>query len=187
MRTLPIGRMRPTYLIALCGLICASSTGAQEVRPAQLQRLTVASTNTILLHLEGVQGASQVVGHEGWIDASGWGFGIDADIASATGMLRGRPTVRQLVVIKRVDIATPKLFDLCAKAAVVPAGELKVPIPDGVLRIEFNQARVVSLGHDPDTAPDAATERLALMAVEYKITVETSSGNYEATWRSGVE
>jgi type VI secretion system secreted protein Hcp len=75
--------------------------------------MTASGTQSIFVHIEGIDGESRDGKHIKWIDASafGWG-GVSAAVSSSsTGAGAGKPHVGPFCVLKSLDTASPPLID----------------------------------------------------------------------------
>ena len=61
----------------------------------------------MFLKLAGVTGEVQDAAHKGEIQVVGWSWGLAAPAAAVTGQATGKGTMSELVVVKKVDQATP--------------------------------------------------------------------------------
>lgn len=188
MRTPPL-----TLLLAFCAcwLIVSEPPAspdevmvAQQIRPVTTG-VGAAGPVKMFLRLQGVQGGSTDAAHTGWVDVLDWGFGAQLPLAGAGPgrMARGTPQVRQLIITKRVDVSTPKLFDMCVSNTNIPEGQFEMTTAGGTLGMTLEDVRVVSTGREIGADADVTTERVTLNAAAYTIRFRTPSGTVEAMWR----
>ena len=85
--------------------------------------ITTINTNAAgYIKFDGVDGESMAIGHEGWSDIMSFNQGIHQPGGSATGATRrrGSATFDDLVVVKELDKASPKLAESVATGRVYP-------------------------------------------------------------------
>ena len=174
-------------LLCLCALTLSEAPCAAQLQPIRIGSSVASGATKAFLRLEGVEGGTQAAGHEGWIEVMDWGFGVTADVSAAGAIRRGAPTVQKLMIRKRVDRSSPKLFDLCVKNGRIPDGELQMVLNDGEsYTISFQRASVVSASRELGSDADLSTELVGIVAEEYTLRYQTqSSGAVEASWDAG--
>ena len=112
------------------------------------------------LKIGDIDGESTERAHKDWIIIEGFSQGIAAAEQAATGAARQRTTVvfEELMITKKIDKATPKLMELCAKGQVVPELEMDMVTANGRLyyKITLSNVRIKSIRTttgEPDRNP----------------------------------
>ena len=84
----------------------------------------------VFLRVDGVKGACTDARHREWIDVSRFVCGVaqpgGASGQSTRARRAGRADFRPLVITKRLDIASPRLFLYCAEGRRIPSVTLEV-------------------------------------------------------------
>jgi len=82
---------------------------------------------------EGIDGESKNAGHEGWSEIVSFSQPISSPDVGATGATRRRGDVilEDIVVVKQVDKASPKLAESICKGMVFPKVEIHLTGPSG--------------------------------------------------------
>ena len=116
----------------------------EKIRPT----LSLASSSTweYMLHLEGVQGEA-TGGYADWIIATGFHQLMQRPTAES-GAATGRPVVNPITIYKRIDRASPKLYDLCLRGGRITTGILQMnpkATPAHLLRLELQDIFIVSV------------------------------------------
>lgn len=137
------------------------------------------------LKIGNINGESTERAHKDWILIEGFSQGIAAAEAN-TGAARLRATAifEDLMITKKIDKATPKLMELCAKGQVIPELELDMVTPNGRLyyKITLNNVSIKSIR--TTTSSDANRALVDEISFSYsKITWEywDSAGNKTET------
>lgn len=122
----------------------------------------------IYLEIEGVQGEATAPGHKGEVEVLSWSWGLSQTSSTSTstgaGGAAGRGKGGHVTLIKRVDKATPQLFERCAKGTHFPHAVVTLSRFDGqtYLQYELEDVAVDSFAHggdlDGDGTPDEAIE-----------------------------
>lgn len=146
-----------------------------------------ARADSVFLKLTDIKGESTAVGHEGEIDILSWSWGASnpATIGTRGGLSAGRVAITDLTLMKFLDSATPKLFELVTRGTHTPKAELIVRKEGDArfdyLRITLEDVRVSSL--QLSAATDRPSESVSLsfgkVTVEYRPQSPTGSG---LTW-----
>ena len=118
----------------------------------------------MFLKLAGVTGEALDADHKGEIQVVGWSWGLSAPTAAVTGQATGKAAMSELVIVKRVDQATPTLMLLLRNHKPVPTAKLTVrkagTTPLEYFRIELEQVRITGL--TTDTQETELIEQLKL-------------------------
>jgi len=96
-----------------------------------------------------VKGESSDKAHPDQIEVLSWRWGVDSPTDAATGDPTGRRTYATLSVVKRVDRATPVLYQICANNETVTTATLTVRkaggSPKDYFVLTLGKARVKSI------------------------------------------
>lgn len=126
----------------------------------------------MFLKLAGVTGEVQDADHKGEIQVVGWSWGLAAPAAAVTGQATGKGTMSELVVVKKVDQATPTLMLYLRNHKPVPTAKLTVrkagTTPLEYFRIELEQVRITGL--TTDTQDTELIEKLKLAFQKVTVT-----------------
>lgn len=127
----------------------------------------------MFLKLTGVTGEAQDSDHQGEIQVVSWSWGLQAPAAmGGAASTTGRAALQELVVVKRVDQATPTLMQLVRQHKVVPSAQLTVrkagTTPLEYFRIELTNVRVTALTTHSEAAD--LVERLQLGCTKIRVT-----------------
>ncbi|MBT8258608.1 MAG: type VI secretion system tube protein Hcp [Bacteroidia bacterium] len=110
--------------------------------------LGIVSAQSAYLKIGDIKGESTASGHEDWIVIESVSFGLDQQLAT-TGTTRRRASVKleDLVIMKTVDKATPKLMEACAKGQAIPELELDMVAASGQVyyKLTLNNVRVIGV------------------------------------------
>jgi type VI secretion system secreted protein Hcp len=123
----------------------------------------------VFAKFDGIDGESQVAGHEGEIEILSWSWGESNSgpgVSNPTGEsytnnppVPDRLKVRDLIVVKEVDKSTPKLFLKSCEGQAVAEGELQITDPTTgqvYLRIKMKPVYITSYqtgGSSGDVVP----------------------------------
>lgn len=137
------------------------------------------------LKIGDIDGESTERAHKDWILIEGFSQGIAA-AQSTTGASRQRATAvfEDLMLTKKIDKATPKLMEMCAKGQMAPELELDMVSKDGRLyyKITLNNVRIKSIrtstSGDADHAP---VDEVAFSFTKIKWEYWDSAGNKTET------
>ena len=83
----------------------------------------VQAASQIFVKIEGVRGQSTDAMHSGWIDATGFAdkvFQPGGSTFSSGTRTTEKASFNDILIAKKMDIASPRLFDLCASGKHVP-------------------------------------------------------------------
>lgn len=109
---------------------------------------SAAYTQGAYLKIGDIKGESTERAHKDWIIIESFGQGITA-APTSTGVTRLRSAVQfeDLMVTKKIDKATPKLMEACAKGQVFPELEMDMVTANGRLyyKITLDNVRVKSV------------------------------------------
>lgn len=145
----------------------------------------------IYLEIEGVQGESTSPGHKGAVEVLSWSWGLSQTSSAGAGGAAGREKTGHVTLIKRVDKATPKLFERCAKGTHFPHAVVTMSRFDGqtYLQYELLDVSLDSFKHggdlDDDGMPDEVIEMTfggAKLTFTQYDAAGKPSGQTSATW-----
>ena len=124
------------------------------------------------LKIGDIKGESTERGHKEWIDVLSISQGLEKQKATTgTSRRRGATVLRDLIITKKLDKATPKLMEFCAKGKVVPKLELDM-VTNGKLhyKLTLSNARVNSINTNTICNPNC------------ELIDEVSIGYSQITW-----
>lgn len=127
----------------------------------------------MFLKMSGVTGEAQDADHKGEIQVVSWSWGLQAPAAmGGAASTTGRAALQELIVVKRVDQATPTLMQLVRQHKVVPSAVLTVrkagKTPLEYFKIELTNVRVTSLTTHSESTD--LIERLQLGCTKIRVT-----------------
>jgi len=141
----------------------------------------IGGTSDIFLSVKGalsgvIKGESQDQQHAREIDVVSWSWGMEARPTLGGGSSSGKPVIRELKIVKRVDSASTALMsalkhnEIITKAVLTQRKAGKTPLE--FFRIIIEQGRVTSLTIDAGSGQDV-TELLEHVSFTFnKFTVE---------------
>lgn len=150
------------------------------------------------IKFDGVDGEAQDKDHSGWSDLATFSQGIHKPGGGATGATRRRGDVvlEDIVLVKELDKASPKLAEAICKGRVFPKVEIHVTASytDAgrvtYFAYELKNVQIVSYALSGSGQSEAVpTEQISLNYEEIKVTyTETDSkgtkkGNVEYSWK----
>ena len=150
------------------------------------------------IKFDGVDGEAQDKDHKGWSDLVSFSQGIHKPMAGATGPTRRRGDVvlDDLVCVKELDKASPKLAEAICKGKVFPKVEIHVTASytdagrQTYYAYELKNVQVTSYNiNGSGQSEDPPMEEFSLNFEEIKVTyTECDSagkkkGNVEYTWK----
>jgi type VI secretion system secreted protein Hcp len=144
--------------------------------------------DSVFLKLGDIKGESTAVGHEGEIEILSWSWGASnpATIGTTSGGLSaGRVAIADLSLMKLLDSATPKLFELVTRGTHTPKAVLIVrkegDRPFDYLRITLEDVLVSSLQVSGATERPSESVSLSFAKVLVEYRSQSSSGS-GSTW-----
>ncbi len=117
-------------------------------------------TPDVFLRIAGADGESTNAAHKGWIDVQSWSWGLSQPNAGIGSAVAAGPWVGHVTVVKRIDKATPPLFQWCSDGTVLALVTVELARPGGgpaYLKYELQDALVTSITHgdvDGDGVPE---------------------------------
>ena len=152
------------------------------------------TNEAIYADFDGIDGESKDDNHDKWVDILSFSFNLHKP-SSSVGATRRRGDVvlEDIILVKRIDKATPKLQEAVAKGNVIPTVVIEfTKKADGTeviyLRYELKNVMVTSFQSTVD-ACGLAYDNLTLNSEEVKITYTeideegSMKGNVEWTWK----
>jgi type VI secretion system secreted protein Hcp len=125
------------------------------------------ATNMFLV-LDGIPGESRDSQFLNSVDISSLTYGMSA-LGSPTDPVSGKPSVDQIIVSKRVDLASLPLLRALAEARTVDTGRISIrrvtgtsPPPPPFLVIDLRLVRVRGVEVETNSGVDAPSERVTL-------------------------
>ncbi len=146
--------------------------------------------NEFFLKIDGIEGESTAVGHQGELDIPSWSWGV----ATAGGLIAGRPEFTEVKIATTTSKASPQLMLACAqgkhfRTAILTArhASLTGEDPPPYLKITLNDVVVSSLQTSGANADQPPTEQLTLafaqIVMEYR--QQNADGSLGEVIRSG--
>lgn len=127
------------------------------------------------IKFEGIDGESLDRGHGNWCDLVSLSHSIDQSeqLGSVrTSRRRGTVEVEDLIVVKKLDKASPKLEDAVTRSRAIPKVEIDV-VSNGRTYYEYELTNVVVTSYSisvPDPSIDRPVEELSLQFEQIKVT-----------------
>ncbi len=150
----------------------------------------------MFVRFDGVDGESQNKDHIGWCNALSFSQGQSLPTGSAGAPQRGNVVFEDIVVVKELDKASPKLAEAVCKGTVFPKVEIHLTYADAgnvtYYAYELKNVQIVSyrIGGS-GYSEHVPTEELSLSFEEIKVTYTEideggrPKGNVEYEWRLG--
>jgi type VI secretion system secreted protein Hcp len=136
------------------------------------------------LKLDGIEGESKDAQHKGEIDVLSFGWGVTQTLEGVAGTAKA--SFQDLHIVKRVDKASPRLFEACASGEHIKDAVL-VSRRSGKRPLEFLRYKlsgvIVSSYQIGASAPGAPTDQFSLNF--RKIEVEHKAGKAQPVVRAG--
>ena len=126
----------------------------------------------MFLKLPSVTGEAGDADHKGEIEVVSWSWGMQTPPSVATGQASGRTSFGELLVVKRVDLATPTLMGCLRNNKLLDSGTLTVrkagKTPLTYFTIELTKVRVTSIKTESENFE--LVERVSLGFNKVKVT-----------------
>ena len=143
------------------------------------------------LQITGIEGESTDRDHHAWIDVLSFSMGMSQPWDGSVGI--GQIIMEDIVLVKQVDKATPKLMEKCAKGEVIPSVILEIYSggTDTIYtyyKYELKNVIVSSFYSKGDITEKIPTETFTLHFEWFKVTYSEIDyagklkGNVEFTW-----
>ncbi len=171
-------------------------SSSEEAPDVTVSSTDSAGSSSMYIQISGIDGESTDEDHEDWIEVLAFSVGMSQPGGEATGPTRrrGDVTIEDIVVVKELDKASPKLMEKCANGEVIPSLVLEVcHEAEGpsvtYYKYELKNVMVTSFNGEGSTYDALPMETVTLNFEEIKITyTETDSegkskGNVEFTWK----
>ena len=108
----------PPTRIAMRAILCGT------ILCGALLAASVSQAVEVYAQLDGIEGGSVLAGREGWIEV----FALDHEVVLAldptSGLAIGKRTHKPLTLLKRIDKATPKLYENLILGRLVPSAQI---------------------------------------------------------------
>ncbi len=148
------------------------------------------TVSDMFLQITGIDGESTDTNHPSWIEVLSFSMGMSQTWGGSVGS--GHVIMEDIVLVKQVDKATPKIMEKCAKLEIIPSVVLEVCHAGGdkftYYKYELKNVIVSSFYSNGSTNDIVPTETITLNFKWIKVTyTETDSagrskGNVEFTW-----
>lgn len=103
----------------------------------------------MFLRVRGVTGEADDADHKGEVEVNSWSWGMQAPAAPIAGAAGGKTTIRELLVVKRVDQSSPTLMRFLRNNKLVSDARLTVrkagKTPLEYFKIDLENVRVTSI------------------------------------------
>ena len=107
-------------------------------------------------------------GHEGWINIESVSFGLgQKPVTAGASRRRAAVSLDDLVVVKTVDKATPKLMEVCAKGEAIPKLELDMTASNGRVYYKVTLENVMVTSVKTNTVCDPGCQVFEEVAISY--------------------
>jgi type VI secretion system secreted protein Hcp len=127
------------------------------------------SVADMFLKLAGVTGEASDADHKGEIQVVGWSWGLAAPSSAVTGQATGKAALSELLIVKKVDQATPTLMAFVRNHKPLPTARLSVrkagTTPLEYFKIELEQVRITGLTTDSQDTELIEKVKLAFQKV----------------------
>jgi type VI secretion system secreted protein Hcp len=175
---------------ALCALSLAAAAslaapGTAHSQPAAAAAAAVPANRAgAYLSVDGIPGTSTSPGHQGWIEIMSFSFGASrpttgggATTGGGTGR-EGKPSVSSITITKNQDVASPKLFQLCASGKHLPKVTIEMSSPTKGVTYQAVLSDVIFTNRQVSSGGDRPTESMTLnfTKIEYKYAQQKADG-----------
>jgi len=146
------------------------------------------------IKFDGIDGEAKDTAHQTWSDLLSFSHSIHKSSSSATDAqrTRGETTLGDVVIVREIDKASPKLQESVLKGMIFPMVQFEfASSSDGAtyLKYELKNVMITSIS-TTGTADDRPTEEIALNFEEIKVTyteydsaTKKKKGNVEYSWK----
>ena len=139
------------------------------------------SIAAMYLNLTGVTGECTVDKHVGDMDLVSWSWGMQASHYLSGGAPTGASQFNLMTVVKRVDRATPTLFQFLDTHKVVSKGTLTVSKSSGgtpleYMTIDLSNVRIITVDVKSDNAELVESLTLSAETITVNYTPQASGG-----------
>jgi type VI secretion system secreted protein Hcp len=148
------------------------------------------AASDMFLQITGIDGESIDTDHRAWIDVLSFSMGMSQPWDGSVGI--GQIIMEDIVLVKQVDKATPKLMEKCAKGEHIPSVILEVSnvgeTKHTYYKYELKNVIVSSFYSKGDITEKIPTETFTLHFEWFKVTYSEIDntgnlmGNVEFTW-----
>jgi type VI secretion system secreted protein Hcp len=142
-----------------------------------------------------IKGESTDKDHKDWIEMAGYEHEIAHPQQSAAARSASAPHLSEFKILKRVDAASPKLYEACCKGTHIPEVTIELckagmERPVKYLEIKLKEVLIsgVNTISDANAQPQFPSEAISLTygAIEWTYTKQkpdgTAAGNVAAKW-----
>lgn len=148
-----------------------------DVPPVQAAPAAGAAVVSVL-SIPGVPGSSTLAGHVNQIDVMSWSWGASSSAGGPRGA--GRALAQPLVIAKRCDVASVRLWAACGSGELFPSATLYVLATSGAqtrvaLEIKLTNVSVASCNVNGQGSSGACEEQVALSYGKIEWTYPTQS------------
>lgn len=134
----------------------------------------------MFLKIQGATGEASDADHKGEIEVVSWSWGMQAPTDAMTGQARGRATLSQLQIVKRVDKSSTTLMNFLRSNKLIDDAQLVVrkagKTPLEYFKIELKKVRVTSLQTETENAELVERLHLGFQQVTVSYTPQDSTG-----------
>lgn len=129
----------------------------------------------MLLKIEGVEGESVISGHEREIDIVAWSWGMNqsGSMHVATGGGSGKVSVQDIALTKRVDKASPVIWQYCCSGRHFEKAQLTVrkagDNPVEYLKIKMDKVLITSMTTGGSGGDDQVMEHIGLNFASFEM------------------
>jgi type VI secretion system secreted protein Hcp len=132
----------------------------------------------IFVKVDGIPGESTDGRHKDWIDAFGYGFGVNnsGSIGIGGGASRGNADLAPVTIVKQIDKASPKLYETCAVGNHIKGVTIEF-IEGGVKALEVLLTEVIitsvqAVTPEPTAMPAAASASISVLQLQEKVSFD---------------
>lgn len=138
------------------------------------------------LKIDAIPGESTDSAHPNEIVVLGWSWGMSQSGAALPGPgVTNKATFNDLVVIKLLDRASPKLMLACASATILPQLELVLRYPGGTNQVEFLKIKLEDVVVSKITSATPSTSSTPLPIEEVSFNYRKIEMIYQAVDQNG--
>ncbi|MFX0124472.1 MAG: Hcp family type VI secretion system effector [Candidatus Hodarchaeota archaeon] len=156
------------FLLGAATVIIVAVLGNQQANTSvnKPQETNAVNAFVAYLKIDGMDGEATEANHQKWIDVLAFSHNVMVPSEVGTSRTTGIQKHAPLRITKMVDKTSPKLFEKCAKGAVISKVELECCKAFGeqlkvFYRIELQNARIISVQDYGITSGDIPTETVS--------------------------
>jgi type VI secretion system secreted protein Hcp len=155
------------------GLAAAALLATVAMPKAVRAPIASAASADYYLKIDGIEGEATDAGHEKQIDIQSWSWGVTAPRDASTGQASGKIKFNDFNYTKRIDKATPALFQACATGKHFKDATLYVSRKAGGGKMDFYKVTftdaLCSSWTQQGTGDDAPTESVSFTYSKVKV------------------